>query len=315
MYQEYAIDPTTICQSADRFLRFWGGLGYGEGRLLSKFPGKWERMLLRSESYGGLTDIQKTAILQRLATEKETKQRIIPSGRNYNSNSTDWLEAAESGHSEKPFHAILAEENPRNHGAVSCFDNVGKDGDCWTVSRPWLIERWHTDLAKVAVPLLRVSREILLIDPNFQFKERFTRPLKAFLSELLPYAGVIRRIELHLNYNNRDLSHQTFRDEFLGDAKNNLRHCCPTGGQELLKKLDFFIWERPESNRMHPRYILTEVAGLKFDYGLDESIAGHELTDVDLVSGHSLQGRWKEFQIETSPRPLIHRIRFEEWDS
>jgi hypothetical protein len=314
MYQEYAIDPTTICRSFDRFKLFWNGLGYGEGRLLSKFPGKWERMLLRSETYGGLTDIQKTAILQRLATEKETKQRIIPSGRNYNSNSTDWLVAAESGHSEKPFYAILAEANPRNHRAVSCFDEVGEEGDCWSMPRPWQIKRSHQDMANAAAPLLRTSREILLVEPYFNFFPRFTRPLKTFLKEIVEYAAAIQRIEVHLKHRPDEGTPGFFRDEFIEAAKRKLKYCCPGGGNDLIRRLEFFIWESPDDNRMHPRYILTEVAGLGFENGLDESESDDDLTDVSLVSGVSLQTRWKEFQERTCTRTLIHRFKLEEWD-
>lgn len=311
MYQEYAIDPTTICRTFDRFKLFWGGLGYGEGRLLSKFPGSWEKKALKSDTYNVLTELQQKRIEELLAREKFEKRRIVPSGREYDSNSPSWLDAAESAHAGKPFHAILAEGNPRKHKAVACFDDLGEDGDFWSVPRPWQIDRWHTNMANAAARLLLCSREILFVEPYFCFEERFTRPLKAFLEIVTPYANVIQRIEVHLKQSNPELSHDDFRDAFIEAGKQNLKHCCPRDGKELLKKVEFFIWENSTTHRMHPRYILTEVSGLGFEHGLDESVAGHEVCDINIVSGSSLQKRWEEFQETTSPRMLVCRQKFE----
>lgn len=311
MYQEYAIDPTTICRSFDRFARFWNGLGYGEGRLLSRFPGKWERKLIRSQAYLDLSEGQRKRVEILLKREADTRRRIVPSGRSYDSNAQTWLEAAENCHRQQPFHGILAESNPRSHGSVTCFDDVGEQGDCWATPRPWQVKRWRTDMARAAAPLLRTSREILFVEPYFEFSDRFTHPLCAFLSELASYAGVIKRLEVHLKRRSDEGTPEYFRDVFEQEARAKLRHYRPPDGHELIEKLEFFIWESPDENRMHPRYILTEVAGLGFENGLDETYEGEILTDVTLVDGPSLQRRWQEFQAEIDPtfRPLIHRFK------
>lgn len=310
MYQEYAIDPTSICGSFDRFKLFWNGLGYHEGRLLSRFPGSWEKRVVKSRSYQELPDgLRKKAIEESLAKEVKIKRRSVLSGRDFDSNAPSWLEEAERAHASMRFHSILSEENPRSHTDVACFDEIGEPGDSWEIPKPWQVTRYHKDMAQAAAPLLRASREILLIEPYFDFHTRFTRPLKSFLTELAPYSSAIMRIEVHLKHWDNESNDELFIEAFKERAAENLRHFTPEhGGQAILEKLDFIIWESPDANRMHPRYILTEVAGLGFENGLDESDNGGGVTDVSIIAGASLETRWNEFQETSSTRRLISRI-------
>ena len=312
MYQEYAIDPTTICGSFDRFKLFWNGLGYHEGRLLSRFPGSWEKRVVKSRAYKDLPDgLRKKAIEESLAKETKEKRRSIHSGRSFDSNTPSWLEEAERAHITLPFQGIIADENPRELQEVSCFNDIGETGDCWEMPRPWQITRYHKDMTFAAAPLLRTSREILFIEPYFDFQPRFTRPLQSFLSVLAPYAKAVRRIEVHLKHWDRESNDELFIQNFKRRGALSLGKSS-TGNEvrALIEKLDFIIWESPSgSNGMHPRYILTEISGLGFENGLDESDDGDGITDVFIISGASLHIRWKEFQEATSTRRLIGRIQ------
>jgi hypothetical protein len=310
MYQEYAIDPTTICRSFDRFKMIWNGLGYGEGRLLSMLPASWAKKVVKSSAYNDLPDgLRKKAIEDNLAREKKLKQKSVASGRNYKPDLGSWLQGAEEAHADRPFHGILAETNPREQPAVTCFDDLGENEDCcWNLPRPWQVKRNHIAMANAAAPLLRCSKQILLIEPYFHFGRRFTRPLLSFLTELVPYTGSIDRVEVHLKHNPERGTPEYFTEEFKQEAAGKLRFIQPTGGESLLQKLEFFIWENPDDNRMHPRYILTEVAGLGFENGLDESDDGETLTDVNPVYGQSLETRWNEFQVGTAARQLLSKF-------
>ena len=95
---------------------------------------------------------------------KEAKRKSIASGRAFDSNAPSWLEAAESVHAQKAFHGILSEENPRDHADVVCYDALGDAEDSWTVSKPWQVTRYRSDMAAAAAPLLRASRDILFIE-------------------------------------------------------------------------------------------------------------------------------------------------------
>lgn len=310
MYQEYAIDPTTICRSFDRFKLIWNSLGYTEGRLLSSFPSAWAKRVVSSSAYKGLPDgLRKKAIEDHLIREKRLKQKSIASGREYQPDLGSWLQAAEAAHTLQPFHGVIAETNPRD-AAVSTFDELGDDeACCWNLPRPWQVKREHTAMAVAASPLLRCSKQVLFIEPYFNFGRRFTRPLRSFLSEIATYASVVERVEVHLKHNLDLGTSEFFVETFKQEAAEKLHFYCPSGGESILKKLEFFIWESPDDNRMHPRYILTELAGLGFENGLDESDDGQTLTDVTPVSGQSLKTRWDEFQVATASRNLIHRFK------
>jgi len=309
MYQEYAIDPTTICRSFDRFKLIWNGLGYSEGRLLSRFPTKWQRKLLKSETYLSLSDGQRSKVREILTREEFSQQKIIASGRSFKPETPTWLGDAERVDTGKPVHAILSEENPREHCSVACYNNIGEEGDCWSTPTPWQIKRCHTDIAKASGPLLKVSREILFIEPYFQFKTRFTRPLKRMLETVNDYEPRITRIEIHLKEGNPPDGFDTFLDGFEHDLRNKLQDCCTRPCDVLLDKLEFFIWDSPDDNRMHPRYILTDVSGLGFENGLDEDPTGGTFTDVSRIAGVSKERRWAEFQTTSATRTLIKTFK------
>ena len=314
MYQEYAIDPTTICRSFDRFKLIWNGLGYGEGRLLSLFPGAWAKKVVSSGAYKDLPDgLRKKTIEDLLVRETKLKRKSIASGREYVPDLGSWLQAAEDAHANRAFHGIVSETNPRDQAAVTCFGDLGdNEGCCWNLPRPWQVKRNHVEMAAAAGPLLRSSKKILMIEPYFNFGRRFTRPLRSFLAELVPYAAVVDRVEVHLKHNPERGTPEHFTEEFKQEAAEKLHFIRPRGGEALLQKLEFFIWESPDDNRMHPRYILTEVAGLGFENGLDESDDGETLTDVTLVYGQSLNTRWNEFQDATATRQLLSKFSISE---
>lgn len=306
MYQEYAIDPTTICRSFDRFKLFWNGLGYHEGRLLSRFPGTWERKVVKSPAYKDLPDgHRKKAIEESLIREAKAKRKSIASGRKYDPCAESWLTEVEQTQASQPFHGILAEENPNQHSDIICFDDVGDKEDCWCTPTPWQVKRCHTDLAQTAAPLLLASRELLFIEPYFRLSSRFTRPLKRMFESIKEYEQKIDRIEIHLKKGDPKDGFENFLDGFEHDLKNKVQECCTRPCDWVLDKLEFFIWESPDDDRMHPRYILTDTAGLGFENGLDEDRGGDTYTDVNLVTGPSLERRWNEFQVETATRKKV----------
>ena len=62
-----------------------------------------------------------------------------------------------------------------------------------------------------------------------------------------------------------------------------------------------FRWQRnDDGDKPHPRYVLTERGGIRFEYGLDEWDGEGQTTDVSLLSHSLYKQRWKDYQKETA---------------
>jgi hypothetical protein len=120
---------------------------------------------------------------------------------------------------------------------------------------------------------------------------RFLKPLKAFI-DTLQEGALATRVEYHLEAGEADARW----------FSNQLRQRVPQAlnlSEEF--PVVFIRWNRLPTlagDRMHPRYILTERGGLRFDYGLDEGGDG-ETTDVSILDWGVYERRWREFLPES----------------
>ena len=65
-------------------------------------------------------------------------------------------------------------------------------------------------------------------------------------------------------------------------------------------------WEQiAGGERLHPRYILTEMGGISFEVGLDEGKPG-ESTDVAILEPAILEQRRSEYQLDS---PVFRRAQ------
>ncbi|GAB5407310.1 MAG: hypothetical protein Aurels2KO_55410 [Aureliella sp.] len=120
MLQEYALEPTLI-NSWDRFQRFVTQFGVSQGRLISEFPKHWKRLV-----FEGLTNCkpkEKLKIVERL---HRLDERFIqrPDAVFAKEADKSWLENAELEHDRKPFHAVIAESNPRRLSFVLEYEEL-----------------------------------------------------------------------------------------------------------------------------------------------------------------------------------------------
>jgi hypothetical protein len=211
--------------------------------------------------------------------------KLMKTGRLYD-DSLAWLMNAEKQHSAKPFHAIISNGNPRNISEVLIADAVSEESTpLLRVKREDCVPRSAEILAKMVQPLLQISTEVLFVDPHFDpTKERFRRPLAHFLMALNGNERV-RRIEYHLG---DDLGETYFQAECM----KNISRMLPKG-----REITFVRWKQFETNpgdQLHPRYVLTDMGGIRIDVGLDEGEEG-ETTDISLLDWHLYKQRWKDY--------------------
>jgi hypothetical protein len=279
MLHEYALDPSVL-HNFDKVRYFLEKFGVYHGRLISRFPRKWKRMVY--EACAACGDIEKKRIEVSLIS---ADFKLMKTGRLYD-DSLAWLINAEKQHSAKPFHAIISNSNPRNISDVLIADAVSEESTpLLRVKREDCVSRSAEILAKMVQPLLQISAEVLFIDPHFDpTKERFRRTLSLFLMALNGNEKV-RRIEYHLG---DDLGEPYFKTECM----RHISRILPKN-----RAITFVRWKQFETNpgdQLHPRYVLTDLGGIRIDVGLDEGEEG-ETTDISLLDWTLYQQRWKDY--------------------
>jgi hypothetical protein len=71
------------------------------------------------------------------------------------------------------------------------------------------------------------------------------------------------------------------------------------------------LWEqKPDGDKMHARYVMTERGGISIDGGLDLGDES-ETTDVGLMARSVYQQRWKDFQRNATTYTFVEAIEIE----
>jgi len=294
MLQEYAVEPQAIAANWDTFRYLIEKFGVDQGRLISRFPRKWERWVIEAASE--LPDVEKHTLIEKLNC---TKKNRVASGRPYDEQIT-WPENAVSQQDEAPFHAIIAHENPENRDYILTPAEVDDAHPLINVPPEIAVPRTAEALAAVAAPLLQNSREILFLDPHFKPRRpKWTHVLEAFLKASIPGKHHISRCEYHFDWTNEELS------------REELNRCCTNLADLITNRLNvtFMAWKpRENGEKFHARYILTDIGGIRFDVGLDYEIGDEgQTTDMGLLGNDLYLRRWKELQLETAAFDLVHQ--------
>lgn len=286
MIYEYAIDPSiaaTWFQPKDsRF--FKAGFGLGTARIVSSFPHSWKERVwsefYESQERRDLSITRMETLLEHLC-RKTVKRR----GLNWDS-SKSWLENAENEHSLAPFDAILAENNPRGHECVICVDSIDNDNPLWFRNHQLAVLR-DAHIQDLISPMLRIATQVVFIDPYFSTIKRYLRPMKRYL-------GIIAKGRDHARKRGcavDDIPHiEICRSEKGGHFCDAiLSSMVPPQLNLIVRTLD--AMGRGEA--LHNRYILTDVGGLQFSYGLDEKRGTHD--DLAVLSEDSYLMRWSQY--------------------
>ena len=263
MIYEYALEPSLLSNWKD-FRYFTEKFGFSEGRLISRYPSRWKKMVIESLSETGLN---RTKIVERI---RKLDDRMLPRQHEWNPEK-DWLTNAENEHEERPFHAILAKENPHGKDFVLEGDNVEDATPLFKIEGTPTIPRSARRMATLVGPVLQCAKEILLIDSNFGPENpRHRHPMEEFLAVSIRGRDTssLKRVEIHLKEKakgNKEQKEQatTF---FRNTAREELPHLIPKG-----MKVRLVRWsDSSPDERFHNRFILTDRGGLQFGDGLDD---------------------------------------------
>ena len=292
MIHEYALEPELVASWHDRMRgRFFiDKFGLGTGRIVSRYPGSWKRQVWDEfeKTFSGSPGEKEQArgrieeLIKRLATAM-TKRPGLPG------DGPDWFANAEKEHERKSFHAILARDNPHhNTGVIRVDDILEYKAKAWNVPEgAILVSRTAEEMAKCVAPMLSCATKILFVDPYFRAtEERFRKPLAMFLQNVDTQALKRGAIELHTADRDKAPSWQVFKQE----CKDNLPSLLPA---DVL--LTVYRWKNREGGeKLHNRYILTDIGGVSFNTGLDEGDSG-TTDDVSRLGANTYAKRWNDY--------------------
>lgn len=287
MVHGFALEPEMVATWGNRedYRYFFNKFGLGQPRLMVEYPKlkNWRRQVLRAMDGKGDIEKQKVTAILTILMEKVIAR--IPHSEYDGTHS--WLENAENENAAIPFDAILASSNPRRNPSVLVGGRLGDVAEpLWDVE-PDLppVPRTAVEMANAVQALLRNSCEIVFVDPHFgPENSRHRRPLEAFLSKLVSSRGSSISSVTMLT------SGKSARDFFSTECQTKLPRVIPKGLSVNFVQLE----ERPGGEKLHNRYILTEIGAVKFNIGLDDGNDG-ETEDISLMSRKNYDQRWAQY--------------------
>jgi hypothetical protein len=302
MIYEYALDPELVAtwavdRSAGRY--FIEKFGLGQPRIVSRYPKRWQALVWNAfKSDNDVERARLTELLQRLGEAMVKRRDGIWDP------DQSWLTNAQNEHRRIPFCALLARANPEAHPQVLIADELDDGTAGWAAPRGRATSRSAPSLAAAVGAMLRVAEVIILVDPHFgPHRPRYVRSLQAFLQASLERrpGAPPSRVEVLCS---EDVKSNGTAEYFAGECRQRLPRCIPAGLRLRVCRLR----QRPAGERLHNRYILTDLGGVVFGVGLDEGDAG-DTDDINLLDRSQYEERWRQYANDPSafdrPEPSI----------
>jgi hypothetical protein len=207
-----------------------------------------------------------------------------------------WLENAEREHARQEFRAIIATENPRRHAAVVLGEDIGlRKASLWTCDAGVTAPRSPEGLATTLSAMLINCRELHLIDPHFGPENaRHRRVLEALMDILAIHALAPEGIRVHCSAKS-DLS-------FFEQEAARMAARLPNGCTIEFTRLR----QRPGGEKLHNRYVLTDLGGVFLGVGLDAGDAG-ESDDLMLLTRAQYEQRWSQYVTDDGSFECVDR--------
>ena len=302
MIHEYALEPELVASwhkpiDYGYFIEQFGFNRSGDatGRVVAQYPKNWARRVWAALSVeSGTSTMSRKRIEELLIKLQETFIRRPPHSA-WDAGKT-WLENAENEDIDRPFHAILASTNPRHHPKVMLGGAVSSAVSSvppvtlpplWRHPTMITVRRLAMAMANHLEPMLRCATTIFFIDPYFRASEsRYRNPLREFLRIICDGSRPVT-LEYHASASYTAAPTWGF---FQHECERWLPRVIPHGFTLTVRR-----WKnrwRPGSERLHNRYILTDIGGVTFNHGLDE---GDGTDDISRLSREIYRKRCNDY--------------------
>ncbi len=268
MIKEFALEPDVLATSFRDFSYFIEKFGVAQGRVISRFPKDWKKMVYQAAqaSLGGTRELSRIEI--RL---KEIKDDVLIESRRPGGDGTQpWLTRALVEHTRLPFSGIIARENQTAHPEVMISADLDDVDPRFQASGQGHINRTSNEIVDCVGILLNASKTVKLIDPHFNpTRARWRRMLGLVMARLNSNGQTGVALEIHRSDDG------TLPGNMQGYFDSTIPSIRPAG-------VSVQVFLHPAAV-MHNRFILTNVGGASYHTGLDDNEDGNS-TPTDLVS-------------------------------
>jgi len=285
LIHEFAIEPSALASKQNaRYLL--DGMGISKGRVISRFPKKWFRLVMAACK--DCADVEKKYIESRLAelAKGNTEQKVLRFARECLNPDREWIDNALGSHMSKPFRAIITKTLAIEEVGLIAGELDERESK-WSVDTQQQIPYTAKDMAIASSVLLAHSSEIIFVDPYFCFDQQHLKPLNEFL-KFVPMEKV-ERIEYHYAQKNK-LDRQQLKQL----RNNNWSKYVDCNGDG---KIEFYRWSEKSGGageKFHARYILTDIGGITYDHGLGVSSETGTM-NVSILDYNLYKERWEQF--------------------
>lgn len=306
MIFEYALEPALVASWHDpaKWRFFDGKFGLGTRRIGCALPSPgWRELVLlalEDEMKSAAPAAQQNArkrletLLGHITREMTKRATVAPPD-------SPWLDAAIAEHGAYPFQGIVARSFAAKGEFALTADTLNESSlSRWNPRHTSTLRQVH-DVSQTLAPILRSCVEARFVDPYFDANiEEFAEPFTSFLALLRSRRSTANmKIELHLavRSNEVDAVNRT-----LPDVAREKSSSCRTKFASLLApgmSLRVFAWSEnvARSDKLHNRYILTNLGGVAVQTGLDRARRGSAHTDdLTLLSREQYLGRWDQYR-------------------
>lgn len=289
MIYEYAIEPElVVAWGKDRadYRYFSLQFGLGTPRMMAEFPKfkNWRKQFAQAAASADQTnELPRITALFNLLQESLVRRNGIYNG------TLSWLENTESENARREFQAILAMSNPRNHAKVLTASKV-ETSPLWQVDKQSYCPRQAKDMAQLIAILLSNCSEVHFIDPHFgPDNARWRRPLEAFLDVIASNRACrpcMEKIMFHTSGEEGKVDFATFKKA----CKDQLPRKVPAGLRLVMQR-----WkQRGRGEKLHERYVLTDIGGIKVGPGLDDGKQGENF-EAMLLERNLYLKQWNDY--------------------
>ena len=293
MIHEYAVQPELAAAwSANPKDRryFLDNFGVGTPRIVSKCPKRWTKLVRAARSQlqhpGDIGDIDKKRAEEFIARLSQTMVKR-QAGFGW-SDRRSWLENVVEEHQTTPFRAILARRGTTEDSAILGADELDGDAPLWAAPRGVSVPRTAGDIADAVRDMLRAATDVVFIDPHFKPQlPRYVNVIAACLRACREQRVPAGDPKIRILSSAKDGSAPEY---FAEQCRARLPGRLPPGQQVVIRRLQ----EKPGQEKLHNRYILTELGGVSLGAGLDEGQDG-ATDDLYLLDRDVYDERWKQY--------------------
>lgn len=284
MLSEYAVDPKALGADWRVFKDLFDRFGGDKGRLISRFPKKWESKVIQAAKEASMPDVRMKSLVERL---RRGKYRIADFERIYEAESS-WMENAIRLHAERPFHAIVHDCEPAPCPEALLVDDCTDDAPLFHAPISQDVVRTEDEIAGALFMLVLAASEIDLVDPYFDLRpgqRNYIGPLRQLLERLGNASSSPRTIRVHFR------THHTRPPSniLLNDTVRLTAGILPEG-----YCLELHEWEQIDGGEdFHDRFCLTNLGGIMIGAGLSAQGASETATFTLLDLDHSQRIRLK----------------------